>query len=174
MSPAAAISVPALARDGGVLAVGNFDGVHLGHRQMIDQLAALARKVGTRAIAVTFDPPPLALLAPGRMPPQLTTCEQKVKLLKSIGVDEVVVCPTSAELLALSPEEFFEDVLVSRLGCRGMVEGPNFRFGKGRAGDIDLLRELCARRQLPISTSEQAMWPRPGSGSDAPIRSRGK
>ena len=91
MSPAAAISVPEAARDGGVRTVGNFDGVHLGHRQMVDQLVALARKLETRAIAVTFDPPPLALLAPGRIPPQLTTRSQKVELLKSIGVDEVVV-----------------------------------------------------------------------------------
>ncbi|RLS37274.1 MAG: bifunctional riboflavin kinase/FAD synthetase [Planctomycetota bacterium] len=150
MSPAAAISVPEAARDGGVLTVGNFDGVHLGHRQMVDQLVALARKLGTRAIAVTFDPPPLALLAPGRIPPQLTTRSQKVELLKSIGVDEVVVCPTSHELLSLSPEEFFDEILVSRLGCRGIVEGPNFCFGKGRAGDIHMLKELCARQQLPV------------------------
>ncbi len=151
MSSADAIFVPESARKGGVLTVGNFDGVHLGHRQMIDQLVVLARKLGTRAIAVTFDPPPLTLLAPGRTPLLLTTSSQKVELLKSIGVDEVVICPTTHELLSLSAEEFFEDVLVKRLGCRGMVEGPNFCFGKGRTGDINLLRELCARRQLPVT-----------------------
>lgn len=154
MSTAAAITVPQAARDGGVLTVGNFDGVHLGHRQMVDQLVALARKLATRAIAVTFDPPPLALLAPGRIPPQLTTCSQKVELLKSIGVDEVIVCPTSHELLSLSPDKFFETVLVDQLKCRGMVEGPNFCFGKGRAGDINLLKELCARRHLPVEIVE--------------------
>ena len=154
MSPAAAISVPEAAREGGVLTVGNFDGVHLGHRQMVDQLVALARELGTRAIAVTFDPPPLAILAPGRIPPQLTTRTQKVELLKSIGVDEVVVCPTSHELLSLTPEEFFEEILVHQLGCRGMVEGPNFCFGKGRVGDIRLLKELCAQRQLPVAIVE--------------------
>jgi len=121
---------------------------------MIGQLVALARELGTRAVAVTFDPPPLALLAPGRMPPQLTTLSQKVELLKEIGVDEVVVCPTTRELLSLSAEQFFEDVLIRQLGGRGIVEGPNFRFGRGRTGDIALLQQLCAQRQLPISIVE--------------------
>jgi len=154
MSSADAIPVPAPAQTGGVLTVGNFDGIHLGHRRMIGQLVALARELGTRAVAVTFDPPPLALLAPGRMPPQLTTLSQKVELLKEIGVDEVVVCPTTRELLSLSAEQFFEDVLIRQLGGRGIVEGPNFRFGRGRTGDIALLQQLCAQRQLPISIVE--------------------
>jgi len=154
MLSADAISVPTLVQSEGVLTVGNFDGVHLGHRRMIDQLVALARELGTRTVAVTFDPPPLAVLAPGRMPPQLTTLPQKVELLKAVGVDEVVVLATTRELLALSAEQFFEDVLVGQLGCRGIVEGPNFRFGKGRTGDIALLQQLCAQHQLPISIVE--------------------
>ena len=143
-------SVAVPVRSGAVLAVGNFDGVHLGHRRMIEQLVALARELGTLAWAVTFDPPPLALLAPGRMPPQLTTLPQKIERLKSIGVDEVIVCPTTRELLALSAEQFFEGILLQQLGCRGMVEGPNFRFGRGRGGDIALLQKLCAEHQLPL------------------------
>lgn len=121
---------------------------------MIQELVALADELGTRAVAVTFDPPPLALLAPDRVPPQLTTPAQKVELLKSIGVDEVVICGTTPGLLSLTAEQFFEQVLVQQLGCQGIVEGPNFRFGHGRAGDINLLQKLCAIRQLPVSIVE--------------------
>ena len=154
MPHAEASSESASDRLGAALTVGNFDGVHLGHRRMIEQLVALARELGTRAIAVTFDPPPIAILAPGRLPPQLTTLSQKVELLQAIGVDEVIVCPTTRELLALTAEQFFEEVLVQQLGCRAIVEGPNFRFGKGRTGDTALLQKLCADRDLPITIVE--------------------
>ena len=154
MLPADANPVPAPAQIGGVLTVGNFDGVHLGHQRMLEQLVALARELGTRAVAVTFDPPPLAILAPDRVPPQLTTTPQKIDLIRSLGVDEVIVYPASRELLALTAEQFFEGVLVGQLGCLGLVEGPNFRFGKGRAGDVALLREMCAQRRMPIRIVE--------------------
>ena len=154
MLPADANPVPAPAQIGGVLTVGNFDGVHLGHQRMLEQLVTLARELGTRAVAVTFDPPPLAILAPDRVPPQLTTTPQKIALIRSLGVDEVIVYPASRELLALTAEQFFEEVLVGQLGCLGLVEGPNFRFGKGRAGDVALLREMCAQRRMPIRIVE--------------------
>ena len=154
MLPADANPVPAPAPFGGVLTVGNFDGVHLGHQRMLEQLVTLARELGTRAVAVTFDPPPLAILAPDRVPPQLTTTPQKIALIRSLGVDEVIVYPASRELLALTAEQFFEEVLVGQLGCLGLVEGPNFRFGKGRAGDVALLREMCAQRRMPIRIVE--------------------
>ncbi len=131
--------------------MGNFDGVHLGHQRMIQQLVDLAREQGTCAIAVTFDPPPLAILAPDHVPPQLTTLTQKVELIRGLGVDEVIVYPATRELLALTAEQFFETVLVQQLGCRGLVEGPNFRFGRGRAGDVALLRELCSPRMIPLT-----------------------
>jgi riboflavin kinase / FMN adenylyltransferase len=136
------------------LTVGNFDGVHLGHQRMLVQLVALARELGTRAVAVTFDPPPLAILAPDRVPPQLTTTSLKVELIRKLGVDEVVVYPASRELLSLTAEQFFAEVLVGQLGCLGLVEGPNFRFGRGRVGDVNLLREMCSQRQMPIRIVE--------------------
>ena len=151
MSTTDALPVPAPTSSGGVLTVGNFDGVHLGHQRMIQQLVDLARDLGTRAIAVTFDPPPLAILAPDRVPPQLTTLSQKIELIRGLGVDEVIVYPASRELLALTAEQFFENVLIRQLGCRGLVEGPNFRFGRGRAGDVALLRELCLPRMMPLT-----------------------
>ena len=154
MSPADANHVPAPAQSGGVLTVGNFDGVHLGHQRMLEQLVALARQVGTRSIAVTFDPPPLTILAPDRVPPQLTTTPQKIELIRGLGVDEVIVYPASRALLSLTAEQFFEEVLVKQLGCLGLVEGPNFRFGKGRGGDVALLRDMCAQRQMPMRIVE--------------------
>ncbi|RLS58267.1 MAG: riboflavin biosynthesis protein RibF [Planctomycetota bacterium] len=132
------------------LTVGNFDGVHLGHRRMVEELVAMAQKQGTRAIAVTFDPPPLRLLAPERCPPQLTTLARRQSLLLAAGADEVVVLPTTPELLQMTAEEFVESILLQQLKAVGIVEGPNFRFGRGRVGDVHTLRSLCAGR-LPLT-----------------------
>jgi riboflavin kinase/FMN adenylyltransferase len=92
---------------------------------------------------VTFDPPPHEVLhAPAHRPP-LTTIADRAELLLAAGADRVVVLKTSAALLALSPEAFFEDVLARQLGAKAVVEGFNFRFGRGRAGSNDTLRDLC-------------------------------
>ncbi len=115
-----------------VLTIGNFDGVHLGHVAMLGQLKELSRQLGLPAVVVTFDPPPLAILAPERLPPRLTTAEQKVSLLRAQGVDEVIVWPASRELLSLTAEQFFEQIVCDQLQCRGIVEGPNFCFGRAR------------------------------------------
>ncbi|MCA9077928.1 MAG: bifunctional riboflavin kinase/FAD synthetase [Planctomycetaceae bacterium] len=128
---------------GGFLSIGNFDGVHRGHRHMLQTLVAQARSAGAPSVVMTFEPHPIALLAPDRLPPRLTTLEQKAELLEECGVDVLVAYPTDHALLALTPDEFFQQVVQERLNVRGLVEGPNFCFGKDRAGDVELLRELC-------------------------------
>lgn len=149
------------ASSGGVLAIGNFDGVHLGHQRMIEVLTAEARALGAPSVAMTFDPPPAALLRPDRVPPSLTTPRQRAELLKTYGVDQVIIWPTSKELLDLGPEEFFNEIIVGRLQARGMVEGPNFCFGKDRAGDVNTLTGFCSNSDIalkvvvPVQDSEQ-------------------
>jgi riboflavin kinase/FMN adenylyltransferase len=128
---------------GGVVAVGNFDGVHRGHAALV----AAARELAGRAcsvIALTFDPHPLVLLAPERYQPPLTTVPDRARLLHEIGTDHVVVLQTTRDLLSLSPERFFQTILRAALGARGVVEGFNFRFGRDRAGSNATLRDLCA------------------------------
>jgi riboflavin kinase / FMN adenylyltransferase len=138
----------------GYVAIGNFDGVHRGHQVMIGRLIARARDAGRPAIAVTFDPHPLSLLRPEALPPGLTTLADRADLLRSCGVDCVVVLPTSWELLRLTAAEFFDQVVYQRLHAVGLVEGPNFCFGKDRGGNVTLLRQLCAHAGLSLDVVE--------------------
>ncbi len=128
---------------GGAISIGNFDGVHRGHARLLERLCELAAELGGPAVAVTFDPPPAALLRPGAQPPSLTTLERREELLRGCGVDGVVVIETTRQLLGQAPEAFFQSVVVDALGARGIVEGPNFFFGRDRAGNPHLLERLC-------------------------------
>ena len=133
---------------GGAVTVGNFDGVHRGHRALVAAAKAWAGRVNGPAVVVTFDPPPHHVLVPGSARPPLTTIPDRAALLHAAGADHVVVLATSPALLALSPEAFFEDLLVRQLGAKAIVEGANFRFGRGRAGDTTTLRGLCSAAGL--------------------------
>jgi riboflavin kinase/FMN adenylyltransferase len=128
---------------GGVVTVGNFDGVHRGHAALLSVARELARFHGNKVVAVTFDPHPLVLLAPERYQPPLTTIDERARLLQAVGADHVVVLQTSMKLLALSPVEFCGNILLESLGARGVVEGFNFRFGHNRAGSNALLKGYC-------------------------------
>ena len=135
---------------GGAVTVGNFDGVHRGHQALVAAARRQADAVRGPAVAVTFDPPPHRVLHPDSGPPRppLTTLADRAELLQKAGADHVVILRTSPALLALSPEAFFEDILVRQLGAKAVVEGYDFRFGRGRAGPTDALRTLCAASGL--------------------------
>jgi len=128
---------------GGAVTVGNFDAVHRGHQALVAATRHQAETIGGPAVVVTFDPPPHQVLHPGSERPPLTTIPQRSALLHSLGVDQVVVLRTSPALLALSAEAFFEDVIARQLGAKAVVEGYDFRFGRGRCGTNDILRTLC-------------------------------
>lgn len=127
----------------GAVAIGNFDGVHRGHARLIERLKQNASRVGGPATVFTFDPHPVVVLLPEAAPHPLTWVERKAELLAQLGVDAVVAFPTDMALLCLSPREFFDRVVVDALGAKAVVEGPNFRFGLDRAGDIHSLEEFC-------------------------------
>lgn len=127
---------------GGVVAVGNFDGVHRGHAALIAAARDLAGAHRT-VVAMTFNPHPLMLLAPKRFQPPLSTVAERARLLQAIGADHVVVLQTSKDLLGLSPEAFFTKIIRVALGARGIVEGFNFRFGRDRAGSNETLHMMC-------------------------------
>ena len=128
---------------GGAVAIGNFDGVHLGHARIAERLIERAREVGGPAVVFTFDPHPVRILRPQEAPPPLTWTDRKAELLGELGVDAMIAYPTDEELLRLSPEEFFDGIVREPLAAQALVEGPNFNFGRGRAGTIDVLRRLC-------------------------------
>lgn len=135
---------------GGFVSIGNFDGVHRGHEEMARTLVARAAACGAPAIVVTFDPHPVQLLRPELAPPPLTTLEHRAELLGRHGVTGLLALPTNRALLELTADEFFEQVIVGRLGARGLVEGPNFFFGRHRAGNITTLRAMCQAREMSL------------------------
>jgi riboflavin kinase / FMN adenylyltransferase len=124
--------------------VGNFDGVHRGHQALVDAVVRAARAAGGTAVALTFDPHPSRVLSPDRAPASLMTLEQKAEVLASLGIDRVVALPFTRETAAQPPPEFARVVLREALGAEAVVVGTNFRFGRGRAGDLAVLRELGA------------------------------
>ncbi len=130
---------------GVVVALGNFDGVHLGHQAVLDRAVEEGEKRGCRAVAATFDPHPQAVLRPGSEPKLLTTLDLRRKALLAFGADEMRVIPFDKELSKKSPEEFVKDVLVGRCGAEVVVVGENFRFGYKASGDIEDLEKLMKK-----------------------------
>lgn len=139
---------------GGVVSIGNFDGVHLGHAALLAKTRALADQVGGPSIAVILDPHPAAILRPDRMPPKLTWIERRGELMSRHGVDALIVCETTREFLNLTAKEFFDLLVVGQLDAEGMVEGPNFFFGRDRGGDVNVLAELCGRHGIELQIVE--------------------
>ena len=125
-----------------VVALGNFDGVHLGHQAVLRRAVEEGRRRGGRVVAATFDPHPRAVLAPGSEPKLLTTLELRREALLRYGADEVRVVRFDEALSKKSPEEFVADVLVGEIGAGAVVVGENFRFGHRAAGDVGDLRRL--------------------------------
>jgi riboflavin kinase/FMN adenylyltransferase len=135
----------------GAVAIGNFDGVHRGHAALLAELRRLADSVAGPAVALTFDPHPLQLLRPDSFLPPLCIPEDRARWLHEAGADHVVVLHTTADLLALSAEDFFREVLQSRLEVRAVVEGVNFGFGKNREGNVELLGRVCQAAGITLS-----------------------
>lgn len=131
-----------------VATIGNFDGLHLGHRKIIDQVLSRAGALRGVALLVTFDPHPLALLAPERAPSMLATPEQKLALLSEAGLDVVLILPFTPALAGVTAEEFVGDYLSRGLDAREVYVGENFNFGRGRKGNADLLMRLCESRGI--------------------------
>jgi len=125
------------------VAVGNFDGVHQGHAALVGRLRETARQLGVPAVAVTFDPHPAQVVRPGAAPVPLTTIRRRADLLLALGLDAVVVQESEPRLLALDAESFYRRLLRGRWQAAGLVEGPDFRFGAGRTGDVSMLRRWC-------------------------------
>jgi riboflavin kinase / FMN adenylyltransferase len=130
---------------GVVAAVGNFDGVHLGHQAVLQRATEEGRTRGGRVVAATFHPHPRAVLTPGAQPKLLTTMELRREALLRYGADEVWEIRFDEELSRKGPEEFVRDVLVGEIGAEAVVVGENFRFGHGAAGDVGDLGRLMRR-----------------------------
>jgi riboflavin kinase / FMN adenylyltransferase len=128
-----------------VATIGVFDGVHLGHQELINRSVALAREREVRSVLVTFDPHPSEVLRPGSHPAQLTTLRRKAELVEQLGIDVFCVLPFTLELSKVPADEFVHEVLVERLHVAAVVVGENFTFGHRAAGNVELLTQLGQR-----------------------------
>jgi riboflavin kinase/FMN adenylyltransferase len=131
-----------------VVVIGNFDGVHLGHRRVLSRAREIADERGVRVVAVTFDPHPMAVLRPEHAPTTLTSIHERAALLHDAGADAVLAFPFTRQVAGWSPEEFVDRILVDLLHATAVVVGANFRFGHRAAGDVALLTELGRTRDF--------------------------
>ena len=139
------------------LTIGNFDGVHRGHQRILEVTAERARRAGWQSVALTFQPHPLAIVAPERAPELLTSAAERHKLLGEYGIGVAVVLRFDAEISRWSPEEFVERVLVEKLRAGAVVVGGNFRFGHRHAGDVAALRRLGERHGFEVAAAEPVL-----------------
>jgi riboflavin kinase/FMN adenylyltransferase len=134
----------------GVITIGAYDGVHLGHRVVIDHVLDLARQLGSRAVVVTFDRHPASIVRPESAPKLLTDLDQKLELLSATGIDATVVIRFDEQRAQESPEDFVREILVDALATRVVVVGEDFHFGHHRRGNVALLRELGAEHDFEV------------------------
>ncbi len=139
---------------GSVIAIGNFDGIHLGHQRLLQHCIALGKDSGAVATALTFEPLPQKVLRPDSAPARISTNEQRLEWFAALGMEAAVVLPFTMELSRLAPEEFVEEILVRQLQVRAGVVGDNFRFGHKQAGDVKFLRELGMRDGFDVIVHE--------------------
>jgi len=125
-----------------VVTVGNFDGVHCAHREVLGDVVARTRELHARSLAVTFDPHPMRVLRPDVAPRLITPCAVKLRLLEQAGLDAVLIVPFTRDLSLMPPRQFATEILCRRLHTREVHEGFNFHFGHRAEGDVALLREL--------------------------------
>lgn len=150
-----------------VVAIGKFDGVHAGHRAVIERLKADAAASDARAVAVTFDRNPLALLRPELCPVNVVSVDRKLELLGELGIDATLVLTFDQELASRSAEDFVEEILVGALRVSTVLVGRDFRFGHRGAGTPDLLRELGPRYDFTVDVVDDVFI----DGSDRRVSS---
>jgi riboflavin kinase/FMN adenylyltransferase len=136
---------------GTVITIGTFDGVHRGHRLVLDRLATRAAETGLRSVLVTFDPHPLDVVNPAAAPPLLTTGEEKTEVLVESQLHYAVVLPFTKTLAAYDAEQFVDEVLRKRLRMQELLVGHDHGFGRGRSGDADVLKALGAARGFAVT-----------------------
>ncbi|PKM79888.1 MAG: riboflavin biosynthesis protein RibF [Firmicutes bacterium HGW-Firmicutes-14] len=131
-----------------VIALGNFDGVHLGHRELIRRTREIAETEKGIPAVFTFDPHPMKVLQPDRYPPMLLSREEKINILSGLGIRLLIITPFSKDISMLSPEAFVNEILVDRLNVRAVIVGYNYNFGYRGEGNVETLRHLTENRGI--------------------------
>ncbi|MGZ8997925.1 MAG: bifunctional riboflavin kinase/FAD synthetase [Allosphingosinicella sp.] len=144
-------AVPAPLR-GGIVALGNFDGFHEGHQAVVGRAVSRARAEGRPALVATFDPHPVRFFAPHLPPFRLTTLDQRERLFAAAGADAMLVFRFDGELASVTAPDFVGDYLASRIGAVGVVTGEDFTFGKGRGGNVEVLKILGQANRMSVDS----------------------
>ena len=138
--------------------IGNFDGVHFGHRRILRRVKEIAEEHGWKPSVLTFDPHPTRVVAPDRTPLLLTSPERRAALMREEGIAQVLILPFTRELAMLTPEEFVERLLVKALGARAVLVGDNFHFGHRQAGNVAVLAELGRKFGFETEIVKAVAW----------------
>jgi len=137
-----------------VITLGNFDGVHLGHQRIFEKLKDEARKIHGEAIVITFEPHPLKVLSPDYFLPLLTPFRKKMMLIEKSGIERVLCIEFSLAFAEISPPEFVRDILMEKVNAKKIIVGYNYHFGKGKSGDVEILKNICKLFNIGVEVME--------------------
>ncbi len=144
-----------------VITIGNFDGVHIGHQALLHMVIEKAHAIEGTAVAMTFEPHPMRVLAHQAHPPLITLIEQKTELIAKSGIDVLICIPFSPEFAAIPAPNFISDLLVKRIGMKALVVGPDYTFGQNRQGNLGLLQKMAPEFDYDVLVVD---WIQPANG----------
>lgn len=155
--------------DNTVLTIGTFDGVHIGHREILHKLTQNAEELNCRSVVATFEPHPRKVVGGRGEVPILTVLDEKREIMNDLGIDVLLVIKFTPEFSRQSPEEFFKNYVLDKIGLRKIIIGYDHKFGKGRHGDIEMLEELSRQYNFDVEQCD-AVKVEPGRVSSSEIR----
>lgn len=141
-----------------VLTLGNFDGVHLGHQQLINHLIKQSKKLNLPTVVMLFEPQPLEFFCKQNTPARLTSFKEKVELIKKLGIDYIIAVPFTQTFANMLAPDFIQDWLINKLQAKYIVIGDDFRFGRERKGDINLLQQYTHNNQFVVESMPTFVW----------------
>ncbi len=137
-----------------IVTIGNFDGVHRGHLTLFEMVKQRAAMVNGQSVVITFDPHPLKVMKPGNGPPLITPTEQKLDLIKAAGIEVIFCIPFTKDFAAISAREFIQHILLEEIGIKEIIVGYDYSFGRGREGNIELLKEMGQSGRFLVHVAE--------------------
>ena len=137
-----------------IITLGNFDGIHLGHQKIFKKVIEEARQVHGESVVITFEPHPLKVLYPEHCPPLLTPFRKKMMLIEKTGIEKVLCIKFTKAFAEISPVEFVKNILVDKVKTKKIIVGYNYRFGKGKSGDVEILKNHCQRFGVEVEVME--------------------
>lgn len=137
-----------------VVTLGNFDGIHLGHQKIFEKVINAAKKRDGESVVITFEPHPLKILSPKQCPPLLTPFKKKMMLMEKTGIEKVLCLRFTRSFSHISPADFVKRILLKKVGAKKIIIGYNYRFGKGKTGNVESLKAICADSGIEVEVVE--------------------